>query len=69
MAIQESAPAPKSRRLKVSHSTYATTETRKALPVPYLRLRGYWLQLAGFDVDQNVRVEIEDRCLRIVPAD
>jgi len=69
MAIQKNAPAPKTRKLKISYSTYETTETRNALPVPYLRLRGYWLQQAGFEVDQNVRVEIGDRCLRIVPAD
>ena len=69
MAHQNAAPSPRTRKLKISHSSYATADTRKPRPVPYLRLRGYWLQQAGFEVDQDVRVEIEDGCLRIVPID
>jgi hypothetical protein len=36
--------------------------------VPFLRLRGYWLQQAGFSVGQRVRVHIADQCITIVPA-
>jgi len=36
--------------------------------VPYLRLRGYWLQKAGFAVGQRVQVHIADQCITIVPA-
>jgi hypothetical protein len=36
--------------------------------VPYLRLRGYWLQAAGFSVRQRVQVHIADQCITIVPA-
>ena len=36
--------------------------------VPYLRLRGYWLQKAGFSVGQRVRVHVADGCITIVPA-
>jgi hypothetical protein len=36
--------------------------------VPYLRLRGYWLQEAGFSVRQRVQVHIADQCITIVPA-
>lgn len=36
--------------------------------VPYLRLRGYWLQQAGFSVGQRVQVHIADQCITIVPA-
>jgi hypothetical protein len=36
--------------------------------VPYLRLRGYWLQQAGFSAGQRVEVYVDDRCITIVPA-
>lgn len=36
--------------------------------VPLLRLRGYWLQQAGFEVGQRVRVHVTDQCITIVPA-
>lgn len=36
--------------------------------VPYLRLRGYWLQQAGFSVRQRVQVHIADQCITIVPV-
>jgi hypothetical protein len=36
--------------------------------VPYLRLRGYWLQKAGFSVGQRVRVHIADQRITIVPV-
>lgn len=36
--------------------------------VPYLRLRGYWLQRAGFSAGQRVKVQVADGCITIVPA-
>lgn len=36
--------------------------------VPYLRLRGYWLQKAGFSVRQRVQVHIADQSITIIPA-
>jgi len=36
--------------------------------VPYLRLRGYWLQKAGFSVGQRVELHIADQRITIVPA-
>lgn len=41
---------------------------RRPPEVPYLRLRGYWLQEAGFSVRQRVQVHIADQCITIVPA-
>jgi hypothetical protein len=32
------------------------------------RLRGYWLQQAGFEVGQRVRVHVTEQCITIVPA-
>lgn len=37
--------------------------------VPYLRLRGYWLQKAGFSVGQRVKVQVGDGCITIIPAE
>jgi hypothetical protein len=36
--------------------------------VPYLRLRGYWLQRAGFSAGQRVKVHVADGCITIGPA-
>lgn len=36
--------------------------------VPYLRLRGYWLQQAGFPAGQRVKVQVADGCITIIPA-
>lgn len=36
--------------------------------VPCLRLRGYWLQEAGFSIGQRVQVQIADHRLTIVTA-
>lgn len=36
--------------------------------VPYLRLRGYWLQEGGFSVRQRVQVHVAGQCITIVPA-
>jgi hypothetical protein len=33
-----------------------------------LRLRGYWLQQAGFSAGQRVQVHVADQCITIVPA-
>ena len=36
--------------------------------VPYLRLRGYWLQEAIFSVGQRVQVHTADQHIIIIPA-
>lgn len=36
--------------------------------VPYLRLRGYWLERAGFSAGQRVEVRITNGCITISPA-
>ena len=46
-------PCNKSRRLTVS---YASTDT-PGVNVPYLRLRGRWLQDAGFTIGRHVKIE------------
>ncbi|WP_414717599.1 SymE family type I addiction module toxin [Steroidobacter sp.] len=36
---------------------------------PFHRLRGYWLDKAGFGVGKRVNIQVTDRCITIVPAD
>jgi hypothetical protein len=33
------------------------------LPVPWIQLKGYWLQRAGFEIDTPVKVRVMDGCL------
>jgi len=55
----------KPRQLKVS-SRYAS---ESGPPVPFLRMSGWWLSDAGFEIGTNIRVTIESRRLVIEVAD
>lgn len=60
----------KSRLLSITGSRYEyQLDGRWPRPpeVPYLRLRGYWLQQAGFPAGQSVKVHVADGCIMIVP--
>ena len=37
--------------------------------VPFIRLRGRWLEQAGFRTGQNVKVEIQPGCLVLTPVE
>jgi len=65
----QSATKLSSRKLKISYSSYPSNVCKPIRPVPYLRLRGFWLAQAGFHVDQNVRIDIEAGRITIVPMD
>lgn len=58
------------RLLSITSSCYDYQREQWPPPpeVPLLRLRGYWLQQAGFEVGQRVHVHITDQCITIVPA-
>jgi toxic protein SymE len=60
---------PNSRQLKVSSSRYeAHTRQRPRPPlVPYIRLRGYWLDKAGFAVGKRVNIQVTDSRITLVP--
>jgi toxic protein SymE len=47
---------------------YKRNHRRPPPPVPYLRLRGYWLRQAGFAVGQRVRVDVIDGRITITPS-
>ena len=69
MTQQEPPAAPtrcnKLRRLTIG---YASTDT-PGLSVPYLRLRGRWLQDAGFVIGRHVTIEVNDARLMIEQVD
>jgi toxic protein SymE len=58
-------PCNKPRLLTV---VYACTDT-PGVDVPYLRLRGRWLEDAGFVIGRHVRIEVDEGRLMIEPVD
>ncbi len=56
------------RRLTVRGGLYDYQHRKHPTPpeVPFLELRGYWLQQAGFDVGSRVRVVARDGYLLVV---
>ena len=58
-------PFRKSRRLIVG---YGTTDT-PGVEVPYMRIRGRWLQDAGFVIGRHVKIEVSEGRLLIEQLD
>lgn len=58
----ESPQSLKPRRLKVSYTQPDSRSTQppvsRLMPMPFLRLRGRWLDAAGFTIGAEVRVEV-----------
>jgi hypothetical protein len=69
MNSQEESPVrnacKESRRFTISR----TGEGWPRADVPYLRMRGRWLERAGFAIGRNVRVEVSEGRLIIEPDD
>jgi hypothetical protein len=55
----------KPRRLKMG---YAATD-KPGVDVPFLRLRGQWLKVAGFDIGRNVTIDVSEGRLLIETID
>ena len=36
-------------------------------PVPWVQIKGYWLNKAGFTIDMPLSVEVQDGCITIKP--
>jgi toxic protein SymE len=58
-------PSNKPKRLTVG---YASTDT-PGVSVPYLRLRGRWLQDAGFVIGRHVKIEVDEGRMTIEQVD
>ncbi|MES2675924.1 MAG: SymE family type I addiction module toxin [Pseudomonadota bacterium] len=67
-AQEKSFPA---RKLKVregfyDYETRSTRNSHKLLPhVPFMLLKGYWLNKAGFTIGTAVCIDVQDGCLVI----
>lgn len=62
------------RRLKVSRTSYEKrsknfSASNLSRAVPWIRLKGRWLELAGFTFDVKVRVRVMRGCLVITVED
>ncbi len=57
-------PSNKPRRLTMCYATDAP-----GVDVPYLRLRGRWLQDAGFVIGRHVKVEVDEGGMTIEQVD
>ena len=58
------------RWLKVKRGYYERRSRRGAAhrhpmprPVPWVQLKGYWLEAAGFSIDASIRVRVMEGCL------
>ena len=55
------------RHIKVNHTYYLhklkDDPTGAGRPVPWIQLKGYWLQQAGFEIDTPLKVRVMPGCL------
>lgn len=66
MAKAKHRPSTAERRITVGTSHYPALRDRDYAgdrDVPYIRLRGHWLQRAGFPPNGRIRVSVRDGCL------
>jgi toxic protein SymE len=69
MAAHVSVPnRPRLLSVTGSYYDYQLEQGPPPREVPLLRLRGYWLRQAGFEVGQRVLVRVTEQCITIVPA-
>ena len=69
MNHQEQPPADHASRDSKRFKIGCTGNGHPRSDVPYLRLRGRWLERAGFAIGRSVRVEVNDGRLIIEPVD
>jgi len=59
--------AKRERRIKVNQQHYMTplkdNPTGAGRPVPWIQMRGHWLQQSGFEIDTPVKIRVMDGCL------
>jgi toxic protein SymE len=69
MAIRNSTqatPPCHTRKIKVGYMIYDYQRKNHRPPqatVPWLQLKGHWLEKAGFTIDAPVTVQVMDKCL------
>ena len=69
--LRRTRATPRSRRIKITGSYYEYQIRGRGWPlpppVPMVRLKGYWIELAGFKVGEYVRVKIRREVIVIEP--
>ncbi len=59
--------AKRERRIKVNQQHYMTplknNPSSAGRPVPWIQMKGHWLQQAGFEIDTPVKIRVMDGCL------
>jgi len=66
MATAKHRPSTADKRITVGTSHYLALHDRDYAgdrDAPYIRLRGHWLQRAGFTPSGRIRVSVHDGCL------
>ena len=60
--VYRTKPFPQARTLKVctTHYDYRLKDGRLPRPVPWIQLKGYWLEQAGFSIDTPVLVKVSE---------
>ena len=68
-ADHTSPPAMTERRLKIAADYYPANNRQngyaRSKPVPWIRLKGLWLQQAGFEINEKIRIRVMKGCLVI----
>ncbi len=59
----------KDRKLTISkdYHSYQLKRPLPGPPVPWIRLKGYWIKRAGFDIGMPVRIQVKKKRLIITP--
>ena len=68
MKQQELLAEPKRYKARQLTVGYGSTD-RPGVDVPYVRLRGHWLQEAGFVIGRHVKIEVSEGRLMIEQID
>ncbi|MFV0477650.1 MAG: SymE family type I addiction module toxin [Parahaliea sp.] len=65
----QAAPVCHTRRIKMGQMLYDyRRKDRSQARVPWLQLRGHWLEQAGFAIDVPVTVRVMEGCLVLIAA-
>jgi hypothetical protein len=59
------------RQIKVTKTYYTPKKAKEAygadnVPVPWIQIKGYWLQRAGFDINTPITIQVIEGCLVLI---
>jgi hypothetical protein len=61
-------PPCHTRQIKVTKTYYTPKKAKEGygadnMPVPWIQIKGYWLQRAGFDINTPITIQVMEGCL------